>query len=57
MKEFFFEVTARYTTAIEAETEEEAKEIANNQLQYIGEEIDTIFELRYFTDLDEEEED
>ena len=47
MKEFFFEVTARYTAVVEAESEEEAKEIVNEQLQYDGEEIDTVFKLRY----------
>ena len=53
MKEFFFEVTARYTTLIEAETEEEAREIANGQLDYDGEEIDTIFKLRFSKPIEE----
>ena len=43
-------------------SEEEAREIAFNELQYYGEEIDTIFKLRYCKegnpdDEDEEEED
>lgn len=45
---FVFEVTAHYTTApIEAETEAEAREIANSELQYEGEEIDTRIDLRF----------
>lgn len=51
MNEYVFRVTALYRTdVIIAETEEEAKEIAYNELQYSGEEIDTIFELRYRKD-------
>ena len=53
MREFFFEVTARYTTSIEAETEEEAREIADSQLQYDGEEIDTTFKLRHSEEIAE----
>lgn len=49
MNEYAFRVTVMYRTdVIIADTEEEAKEIANKELQYNGEEIDTIFELRYY---------
>lgn len=45
---FTFDVTATYVTdAIYAESEEEAREIAFEELQYNGEERDTVFELRY----------
>jgi hypothetical protein len=44
---YYFNVTAHYVTdGIEAESEEEARSIANKQLQYCGEERDTEFELR-----------
>lgn len=48
MPYYQFSVTAMYRTdLIEAETEEEAKEIAFNELSYNGEEIDTTFILRH----------
>ena len=59
MNTYTFTVTAIYRTdPIEAKTEEEAREIAFNELQYNGEEIDTTFELRDCEeDEDEENED
>lgn len=57
MKEYCFTVTAIYRTdAIIADSEEEAKEIAYKELQYFGEEIDTIFQLRYSKNIHEDTE-
>lgn len=47
MPYFTFDVVAEYVTdEIYAESEEEAKEIAFDELQYNGEERDTTFKLR-----------
>lgn len=44
---YTFDVTAYYVTdEIYAESEEEARAIANDELQYNGEERDTVLELR-----------
>lgn len=46
MPYYTFNVKVHYhTDAIWAETEEEAREIANDELQYCGEEYDTTMEL------------
>lgn len=46
MKYFTFDVRAHYRTdPIEAETEEEARQIAYDELQYCGEEWDTTITL------------
>ena len=48
MNEYTFTVTLIYRTdSIIAETEEEAIEIVMQELNYNGEEIDTIIKLRY----------
>ena len=57
MKAFQFDVRAHYhTDVIYAETEAEAREIADNELQYCGEECDTVMKLIYEEDLESEEE-
>lgn len=44
---YTFDVTAHYVTdEIYAESEEEARAIANDELQYNGEERGTVLELR-----------
>lgn len=59
MPYYTFEVKVHYhTDQIWAETEEEARAEANDELQYIGEECDTQMELinvEYDEDWDEEE--
>ena len=59
MPYFTFDVVAEYVTdEIYAESEEEAKEIAFDELQYNGEERDTTFKLRkVWYDDDEKEND
>jgi hypothetical protein len=48
---YSFDVCALYRTdEILAETEEEAREIAKDELQYCGEERDTTMVLRYVID-------
>lgn len=44
-----------YTDQIWAETEKEAREIANDELQYCGEEIDTTMDL--FDVIEDDEDD
>jgi hypothetical protein len=54
MKAYQFDVRAHYhTDVIYAETEEEAREIANDELQYCGEEYDTVMKLICEEDIDE----
>ena len=56
MKAYQFDVRAHYhTDMIYAESEEEAREIANNELQYCGEEYGTVMELIYEEDIGEGE--
>ena len=51
-----FDVRVHYhTDLIQAKTEEEAREIANDELQYCGEEYDTTLRL-LSVECDEEEE-
>lgn len=53
MKVFQFDVRAHYRTdMIYAETEEEARGIADEELQYCGEECDTQMKLIYEEDLE-----
>lgn len=57
MKVYQFDVRVHYhTDEIYAETEAEAREIANDELQYCGEGYDTTMELIYEEDLESEEE-
>lgn len=56
MKGYIFDVRVHYTTdQIWANSEEEAREIANEELQYCGEECDTIMALIDETEDDEED--
>lgn len=58
MKWFSFNVKALYRTdPIYAKTEDEAREIAIEQLHYDGEEIDTTLTLRWSEGEDDEEDD
>ena len=55
MKAYQFDVRVHYhTDLIYAETEEEEREIANNELDYCGEEYDTTMELIYEEDMESE---
>ena len=57
MKAFQFDVRAHYhTDVIYAETEAEAREIADDELQYCGEEYDTTMKLIYEEELESEDE-
>lgn len=57
MKAFQFDVRVHYhTDVIYAETEAEAREIADNELQYCGEEYDTTMKLISEEELESEDE-
>ena len=57
MKAFQFDVRAHYhTDVIYAENEAEARKIADEELQYCGEEYDTTMKLIYEEELESEDE-